>query len=175
MQKVTRELESISQTLSADTNPESSIEYDRHLDTSSMVQEIEALCEKLNSTEDEDEQRALEEDITGKILWLCWCGTCAEVDELLPQVVDYIGSLGTPRLTQMTIQLTCSGRQKHLADRVDMNLNIRYSRIMFDAGAGTSKHQLLLDARAAEQAKWSGTTALRGTANTNTQGPSTSS
>ncbi|KIN94211.1 hypothetical protein M404DRAFT_1008510 [Pisolithus tinctorius Marx 270] len=31
-----------------------------------MVQEIEALCEKLNSTEDEDEQRALEEDITGK-------------------------------------------------------------------------------------------------------------
>ncbi|KAI6001729.1 hypothetical protein EDC04DRAFT_3147145 [Pisolithus marmoratus] len=30
-------------------------------------------------------------------------------------------------------------------------------RIMHDAGAGTSKHQLLLVARDAEQAKWSGT------------------
>ncbi|KAI5983011.1 hypothetical protein EDC04DRAFT_2915142 [Pisolithus marmoratus] len=30
-------------------------------------------------------------------------------------------------------------------------------RIMFDAGAGTSKHDLWLAARAAEQAKWSGT------------------
>ncbi|KIO00290.1 hypothetical protein M404DRAFT_1003994, partial [Pisolithus tinctorius Marx 270] len=31
-----------------------------------MVQEIEALWKKLNATEDEDEQRALEEDVTGK-------------------------------------------------------------------------------------------------------------
>ncbi|KIN96122.1 hypothetical protein M404DRAFT_612542 [Pisolithus tinctorius Marx 270] len=48
-------------------------------------------------------------------------------------------------------------------------------RIMFDAGAGTSKHQLLLDARAAEQVKWSGITTARDTTNTDTQGPSTSS
>ncbi|KIO03654.1 hypothetical protein M404DRAFT_1001138 [Pisolithus tinctorius Marx 270] len=48
-------------------------------------------------------------------------------------------------------------------------------RIMFDAGAGTSKHQLLLAARAAEQAKWSDTTISKDITNTNTQGPSTSS
>ncbi|KAI6102355.1 hypothetical protein EV401DRAFT_2024439, partial [Pisolithus croceorrhizus] len=62
----------------------------RLLDTPSTVQQIEALQVKLDTTEDEDEQRALEEDVTGKILWLCWCGICAEVDELLPKVVDYL-------------------------------------------------------------------------------------
>ncbi|KAI6001712.1 hypothetical protein EDC04DRAFT_2789162 [Pisolithus marmoratus] len=55
-----------------------------------MVQEIEALQAKLDETVDEDEQRALEEDVTGRILWLCWCGICAEVDELLPKVLDYL-------------------------------------------------------------------------------------
>ncbi|KAI6143094.1 hypothetical protein BKA82DRAFT_403843 [Pisolithus tinctorius] len=81
------------------------IEYDRQLDFHSMVREIEVLQAKLNATEDEDEQRALEEDVTGKILWLCWCGICAEVDQLLPQVADYIRSerkfvvSGVPRLT----------------------------------------------------------------------------
>ncbi|KAI6019108.1 hypothetical protein EDC04DRAFT_2739951 [Pisolithus marmoratus] len=55
-----------------------------------MSTQIEALQAKLNETEDEDEQRALEEDVTGKILWSCWCGICAEVDELLPKVVDYL-------------------------------------------------------------------------------------
>ncbi|KAI6022278.1 hypothetical protein PISMIDRAFT_675437 [Pisolithus microcarpus 441] len=54
-------------------------------------------------------------------------------------------------------------------------------RIMLDAGAHTSKHQLLFDARAAEQAKWSGanesTLAIgnQGTApSTSTQAPSVS-
>ncbi|KAI6135390.1 hypothetical protein EV401DRAFT_1900094 [Pisolithus croceorrhizus] len=28
--------------------------------------------------------------MAGKILWLFWCGICAEVDELLPTVVDFI-------------------------------------------------------------------------------------
>ncbi|KAI5987988.1 hypothetical protein F5J12DRAFT_532232 [Pisolithus orientalis] len=109
-QKVDRELESISQTLSAclldhiDTtfsdasffhrlmppgsrqpDPESRIEYDRQLDSRSMVQEIDVLQARLDEVRDDDEQRALEEDITGKILWFCWCGICAEVDQLLPQ------------------------------------------------------------------------------------------
>lgn len=54
-------------------------------------------------------------------------------------------------------------------------------RIMFDAGTPTSKHDLLLAARAAEQAKWSGanegTLAIdnQGTApSTSTQAPSVS-
>ncbi|KAI5992146.1 hypothetical protein EDD15DRAFT_2272300 [Pisolithus albus] len=42
------------------------IDYDRQLNTLSMIQEIRALQVKLDAVEDEDEQRALEEDITGK-------------------------------------------------------------------------------------------------------------
>ncbi|KAI6138373.1 hypothetical protein BKA82DRAFT_1008803 [Pisolithus tinctorius] len=75
------------------------------------------------------------------------------------------------------IKLTCSGRQHHLADgglRRYKSLDIHCSRILFDAGAGTSKHQLLLDARAAQQAKSSGATVPGNATNTNTQGPSTS-
>ncbi|KAI5997539.1 hypothetical protein EDD15DRAFT_348613 [Pisolithus albus] len=48
------------------TTVPANIDYDKQLDTPSMVQEIEALQVKLDALEDEDEQRALEEDITGK-------------------------------------------------------------------------------------------------------------
>ncbi|KIO00276.1 hypothetical protein M404DRAFT_767573 [Pisolithus tinctorius Marx 270] len=194
-QKVERELESISQTLSAcllnhiDTtfsdasffhhlmppgsrqpDPESRIEYDRQLDTRSTVQEIEVLQARLDEVRDDDEQRALEEDITGKILWFCWCGICAEVDQLLPQVVNYIRREGNMEgLREIYLAI------RSLTDSADDQAHLQ--RIMFDAGAGTSKHQLLLDARAAEQAKWSGTSIPRGTISNGSQGttPRTSS
>ncbi|KIO00241.1 hypothetical protein M404DRAFT_765819 [Pisolithus tinctorius Marx 270] len=86
-QKIKHESDSISQTLSSDLlehiettffnaylehqylirrNPVTNINYDRQLNTPSMVQKIEELQAKLHATKDEDEQRALEEDITGK-------------------------------------------------------------------------------------------------------------
>ncbi|KAI5986983.1 hypothetical protein F5J12DRAFT_574661 [Pisolithus orientalis] len=166
-QKVEHELRSISETLGADllqhillvfvhayfehecsrTTQASCIEYDRQLYIPSMIEEVEALQAKLNTTEDEDEQRALEEDVTGKILWLCRCGISAEVEQLLPKVVDYIrreGNMKGLREIAFAMSSTDPGDdQAHL------------QRIMFDAGAGTSKHQLWLAARAAEQAKWS--------------------
>ncbi|KAI6145886.1 hypothetical protein BKA82DRAFT_1003956 [Pisolithus tinctorius] len=134
-----------------------------------MIQEVEALQAKLNATEDQDEERALQEDVTGKILWLCWCGICIEVEELLPQIMDYIwreGDIkqGLWKISSIVPSLTNPGDdQAHL------------QRIMYDAGAGTSKHRLLLAARAAEEARWSGTAISRDTTNTNTRGTSTSS
>lgn len=68
--------------------------HHRRIDTLSAVQEIKTLKVKLDATTDEDEQRVLEEDIAGKILWFCWCGICAEVKELLPKVVSYIWKEG---------------------------------------------------------------------------------
>ncbi|KAI5983016.1 hypothetical protein EDC04DRAFT_1761916 [Pisolithus marmoratus] len=44
----------------------SNIDYDRQLDIPSVVQEIKTLQAKLDEMEDEDEQRAAEEDVTGK-------------------------------------------------------------------------------------------------------------
>ncbi|KAI6102885.1 hypothetical protein F5141DRAFT_1133477 [Pisolithus sp. B1] len=113
-----------------------------------MVQDIEALQVKLNATKDRDELRALEEDMAGKILWLFWCGICAEVDELLPTVVDFIRREANMKGLQeicWVYHLPDPGDQAHL------------QRVMYDAGAKTSKHLLWLAARAAEQAKWSGT------------------
>ncbi|KIK25112.1 hypothetical protein PISMIDRAFT_352924 [Pisolithus microcarpus 441] len=52
----------------------------------SMIQEIEALQAQLEATDDDDEQRALEEDLTGQILWLYWCGIRSEVDHILALV-----------------------------------------------------------------------------------------
>ncbi|KAI5983916.1 hypothetical protein EDD15DRAFT_1834082 [Pisolithus albus] len=45
---------------------------------------------KLDGTEDDDERRALEEDVTGQILWLSLYGTLAEVKQRLPEVSNYI-------------------------------------------------------------------------------------
>ncbi|KAI6000080.1 hypothetical protein EDD15DRAFT_1888153 [Pisolithus albus] len=122
------------------------LKYDRKLDTLSVIQDIDVLQVRLNATKDEDEQRALEEDVTGKILWLFWCGICAEVDELLPKVVEHIrreGSIeGFWEIYRVKPWVDSSDDQAHL------------HRIMYDAGANTSKHQLWLNARARERAKW---------------------
>ncbi|KAI6152856.1 hypothetical protein EDD17DRAFT_1121229 [Pisolithus thermaeus] len=154
---------------------ENSIDYDRLLDTPSTVQQIEALQVKLDTTEDEDEQRALEEDVTGKILWLCWCGICAEVDELLPKVVDYLRKEENRkglRIMWRAMETTIHAHELS-TDPGDDQAHLR--RIMHDAGAHISKHELLLAARAAEQAKWSG--ANIGTLAVDNEGaaPSTSS
>ncbi|KAI6102877.1 hypothetical protein F5141DRAFT_235953 [Pisolithus sp. B1] len=143
------------------------MKYDRQLDAPSMVEDIKALQVKLDATKDEDEQRALEEDVTGKMLWFLWCGICAEVDELLPKVVNYIRREGAMR----GLRVVCAVNPS-LTDPSDDQANLQ--RIMYDAGANTSKYQLWLVARAREQAKWSGTS--RGIPTLGDQGtaPSTS-
>ncbi|KIK23725.1 hypothetical protein PISMIDRAFT_678970 [Pisolithus microcarpus 441] len=116
---------------------------------------------------DEDEQRALEEDATGKILWLFWCGICAEVEELLRKVADLIRREEMMKYALQHIR----GLQSEV-DPSDDQVHLR--RIMLDAEANTSKYQLWLEARAIGQAKFSGTN--RGTLTLDTHGrtPSTS-
>ncbi|KAI6019392.1 hypothetical protein PISMIDRAFT_615742 [Pisolithus microcarpus 441] len=74
---------------------------------------------------------------------------CVEADELLPKVVEYIRREGKVKglweIWSAAPSLDPGDDQAHL------------QRIMYDAGANTSKYQLWLDARAREQAKWSGT------------------
>ncbi|KAI6000055.1 hypothetical protein EDD15DRAFT_1884699 [Pisolithus albus] len=125
------------------------IKYDRQFDPLSVVRDVQALQAKLDATKDEDEQRALEEDITGKILWLFWCGICAEVDELLPKVVDLIRR---EESMEFALQHIC-GIQPQV-DPTDDQVHLR--RIMLDAEVNTSKYQLWLEARATEKAKFSG-------------------
>ncbi|KAI6161095.1 hypothetical protein EDD17DRAFT_1592285 [Pisolithus thermaeus] len=56
----------------------------------STIQEVEALQARLETTEDDNEQRALEEDLTGQILWFYWCGICSEVNKRLLKVSQHL-------------------------------------------------------------------------------------
>ncbi|KAI6107051.1 hypothetical protein EDD16DRAFT_1623536, partial [Pisolithus croceorrhizus] len=110
----------------------------------------------VQGTEDEDEQRAPEEDITGKILQFYFCGIYTEVDQLLPKVVDHIrNGLDSKMIPKDRIRSAL----REITDmikgtrRVDMDHDTAHLWwIMVDSGAGVSKHRLWLAARDAEQA-----------------------
>ncbi|KAI5992974.1 hypothetical protein EDD15DRAFT_2367774 [Pisolithus albus] len=144
------------------------VDYDRQLNTPSAVQEIEALQVKLDALEDEDEQRVLEEDITGKarIAFSYYFSMLTVVHSFIDpmallmscdmiQVVDYLRREGNMEdLREMCwIMLRQMHTRELSTEPGDDQAHLR--RIMLDAGARTSKHQLLLAARAAEQVKWS--------------------
>ncbi|KAI6102666.1 hypothetical protein EDD16DRAFT_1731098 [Pisolithus croceorrhizus] len=183
-QRMMGEIKLILQTLGADiaspfydslypdseaTRKVSSVKYDRQLDTPSMVEDIKALQLKLNAANDEDERRALEEDVTGKarialnpVALVVWDlrrsrrtitkgkSTLSSPRMLLDmvQVVNYIRREGTMRGLLAVSVVNISS-----ADPSDDQANLQ--RVMYDAGAGISKYKLWLDARAREQAKWS--------------------
>ncbi|KAI6110435.1 hypothetical protein EDD16DRAFT_1240456 [Pisolithus croceorrhizus] len=175
--KTRREVESISRTLSvgllehirtsflnaSEDNQQAgqvcSIHYDK-LNVRSTVQEIVELQTTLDATQNEDEQRALEEDITGKILWFCWCGVSAEVDQLLPKVLIYVRTKFDSMAPKPTPDYDARRGFRAIAEimqktpRTGQEDDMTHlQRIMLDAGAGVSKHKLWLGARAAEQAR----------------------
>ncbi|KAI6107075.1 hypothetical protein EDD16DRAFT_120869 [Pisolithus croceorrhizus] len=100
----------------------------------STVQEVEVLQAKLQVAEDEDEQRTLEEDMTGKILWFYWCGIRSEVDQILAIVVNCIrtGVAGTglsPRWREIS-EIIKRTRTSHANPDED---TIHLRRLMHDA------------------------------------------
>ncbi|KAI6022065.1 hypothetical protein EDC04DRAFT_343260 [Pisolithus marmoratus] len=144
----------------------------------STIRGIVSLEKKLQATHDEDEQCALEEDITGKILWFYWDGIRSEMDQILPKVVDRIWNdadedyrAGLRQIAEII---------KRAPHEIPDDDTIHLRRVMYDAGTGVSRHRLWLDARAAEQAELSRILsgkpipATHETAsNTNTEAPST--
>ncbi|KAI6120314.1 hypothetical protein EDD16DRAFT_892167 [Pisolithus croceorrhizus] len=129
----------------------------RRVDIHSTVQEIRALQTSLDATDDDDEQRAFEEDVTGKILWISWCGILSEVEQLLAEVVNYIrrerDSMtpeGVDRFRQGLLEIgDIILKATHHHDHDDDLTHLQ--RIMVDAGAGVSRQQLWLAARIPEQ------------------------
>ncbi|KAI5998210.1 hypothetical protein EDD15DRAFT_304256 [Pisolithus albus] len=146
--KMEEEVGSISRTLGAFllqhigmafTCGHSRINYDGQLDPAAVLDEINRLRMRLETTKDEAEQRALEEDIAGMILEFCWHAICLEVHKLLSEVLDYIrrtgevyGLLKFGQMIERTLCPDLDGEQAYLR------------RIMADARAGISKHQLWL-------------------------------
>ncbi|KAI6021290.1 hypothetical protein EDC04DRAFT_2732711 [Pisolithus marmoratus] len=123
------------------------------MDIHSMLEDVKALQTQLNAAVDDDEQRALEEDATGKVLWIFWCIILSGVEGRLLEIVDYIlkegNSMdlqGRDRLCQGLHEITEVIKETPHAYVDDDLAHLR--RILLDAGAGISKHQLWLSAQA---------------------------
>ncbi|KAI6143542.1 hypothetical protein EDD17DRAFT_1660138, partial [Pisolithus thermaeus] len=118
-----------------------------------MLQEIQVLQEILDTVKDEDEQRALEEDITGKILLVCCLGICSEVEHVPAKVVDYILNEkpgDTDDIRTRTQRLTDIGLMFRNAYTSSEQYRLQQDhlwRVIDDARSDTSKYQLLLDAK----------------------------
>ncbi|KAI5991368.1 hypothetical protein EDC04DRAFT_1344564 [Pisolithus marmoratus] len=129
--------------------------HSRQADVHSTVQEVGNLQAELQATKDEDEQRALQEDITGKILWFYQQGIRSEVDQILAEVVNYIRNevnvLETDYHSGLREIVEIIKKASHVEDDDITHLQ----RIMHDAGAGMSRHKSWLTSRAAEQARLS--------------------
>lgn len=134
----------------------------RQVDIHSTLQEIKVLQTKLDTTDDEDEQRALEEDVTGKILWISWCGILSELEQLLAEVTNCIRREMDSMIPEGSDRFRQGLREigdiiKKTTQHNDHNDDLGHlRRIMLDASTGISKQQLWLAARVQEQTKWSG-------------------
>ncbi|KAI6042220.1 hypothetical protein EDC04DRAFT_1028175 [Pisolithus marmoratus] len=125
----------------------------RHVEFRAMVEEINDLQKKLDGTENNDDQLALEEDITGRILWACHSGLRSTVGHIPAMVLN--STLKDDKMYHLLDRVKfldeiCTIFNDALAELpTDDQAHLR--RIMSDAEAGTSKYQLLQDERAREQ------------------------
>lgn len=112
----------------------------------SLVEEVKELRETLLLPRADSEQRALEEDMTGKILLVCWYGVRLEIKEVLEKVVDrFVDKTLTEERTVRKMALANIGRT--FLDVLDDTYDETSSpllRMMNDAAAGISKYALLV-------------------------------
>ncbi|KAI6012693.1 hypothetical protein F5J12DRAFT_819777 [Pisolithus orientalis] len=116
----------------------------------SDIQEIKKLQEVLTEIDD-DKRQALAEDITGRILLVCWHGMSLEIARVLEKVADYFSMsdevitspLGESRVNDVQ-KIGCILSQA-ASSTLDDGLD-PLQRMMHDAADSVSKYQLLLTA-----------------------------
>ncbi|KAI0642278.1 X-domain of DnaJ-containing-domain-containing protein [Trametes meyenii] len=120
------------------------------------VQQTIAEMEKLQAKGElgEEELRALEEDVTGKIMLASWRGTRFEVSQVLREVVDRV--LKEPGVSDQTLYNRAKGLlligaifKQTVPDETDEERR-ELERMVAEAASGKSKHHQL---RAAQRAK----------------------
>ncbi|GBE90253.1 Uncharacterized J domain-containing protein [Sparassis crispa] len=124
------------------------------------VQQVMQEMEKLQARGElrEEELRALEEDVTGKIMLASWRGTRFEVTQVLREVVDNV--LKDPKASDVVLYNRAKGLllagaifKSTVPDESDEDRR-ELERMVAEAAAGKSKHQQLqAQARAAARAK----------------------
>lgn len=112
----------------------------------------------LAGIEDDNERRAMMEDIAGKILLTCWQGISSEITQVLGEVINqYVNgeaSKGAAEHVQQAQHISNIGRiLQEVIEYIPGNGLDTLQRIMNDAADGISKYQLLL-AKQAEGATW---------------------
>lgn len=126
----------------------------RHI--SRMVKDINTLEQDRRKAGDDGEQRALEEDILGKILLTCERGISFEVRQATAMVVDSmlcnemkaahrLGD-GHTETTTRRVRKVAKVLRDILVDVPDDG-QAHFRRILADAKAGMSKHKMYLEAR----------------------------
>ncbi|KAI6013244.1 hypothetical protein EDC04DRAFT_719427 [Pisolithus marmoratus] len=102
--------------------------------------------------EDEDEKRALEEDIAGKILLACWRGVRAEIERILASVANHIatdatvGRVGRKQRSKLLREV--GDVFKHATnDDHGESRGCHLRRVVIDAEEKISKYELLLASR----------------------------
>lgn len=118
-----------------------------------MLRDIESLRTKLDDTENVDEQLALEEDITGRILWTCHFGLRSAVGHIPAKVLRSV--LGNDEVYDLMdwvkfLEDISTVFNDALAE-LPTDDQAHLLRIMADAEGGTSKYELLLEERRREQ------------------------
>ncbi|KIM66492.1 hypothetical protein SCLCIDRAFT_326016 [Scleroderma citrinum Foug A] len=113
-----------------------------------LVQDVKALERKLTTThaDEDDERRALEEDITGKILLACWRGIRSEIEQVVEKVIRLIVNDKRVERQEREERSKCLqeiGRVLEAATVEDYD-HSHLRRILADAGAGISKYELLM-------------------------------
>ncbi|KAI6043684.1 hypothetical protein EDC04DRAFT_636226 [Pisolithus marmoratus] len=118
-----------------------------------MVEEIKELQKKLDTTENNDEKLALEEDITGRILWVCHSGLRSAVGHVQAKVLNSV--LKEDKMYNLTNRIKFLEEISRVFNDALAELptddQAHLRRIMSDAEAGTSKHQLFLAEQTREQ------------------------
>lgn len=129
--------------------PTRTVVCEHHVRIRNTMRKIEELEERLDATNNINEQLALEEDITGRILWTCHAGLRDTVGHIPAKVLH--GILENDKMYDLMGRVKflegISGVFNDALTELPTDDQAHLRRIMADAEADTSKYQLLLEQR----------------------------
>ncbi|KAI6003184.1 hypothetical protein F5J12DRAFT_164189 [Pisolithus orientalis] len=113
-----------------------------------QIKDLQAKFDEANDVE----KRALEEDITGRMLWLCWTGIHREVKLATKEIVlkivkDELNAVRVARRRSWVLNEIGKIFEEALAEPVNDDHQVHLRRIMADAEKGTLKYELFRSAR----------------------------
>ncbi|KAI6143226.1 hypothetical protein BKA82DRAFT_1005485 [Pisolithus tinctorius] len=127
--------------------------YNANESIRSLVQEVKTLQRVLETTEEDEERRALEEDIVGRILLVCWREISSAVLQATAKIVHYVLDLDVKAQWRlMCLRRIAIAFQAMNSDTADDN-QACLRQILANAKAKTSKHKMYLAVRTSRRCR----------------------